>query len=102
MACSVDAALMREESIETYLRRRVKAAGGLCIKLSPFGQVGIPDRLVLLPGGVVVFVECKKPKNAKVARLQEWWRDKQILRLGFAHRFVFTREDVDELMEVFG
>jgi hypothetical protein len=94
--------MIREESIEAYLRRRVKAAGGLCIKLNPAGYVGIPDQLVLLPGGVAVFVECKKPKNAKVARLQDWWRDKQILRLGFAHRYVFTREDVAEMMEVFG
>jgi hypothetical protein len=94
--------MTREASIETYLRERVKAAGGLCIKLNPAGYVGIPDRLVLLPGGVVVFVEVKKPRNARVARLQEWWRDNHILRLGFAHCFVFTREDVDTMMEVFG
>jgi hypothetical protein len=93
--------VVREHSIESYLRSRVKDAGGLCIKLNPFGYVGIPDRLVLLPGGVVVFVECKKPKHAKVARLQRLWADK-LAGMGFAHRYVFTREDVDEMMEVFG
>lgn len=92
---------MREESVETRLRKAVKARGGLCIKLSPVGAVGIPDRLVLLPGGVVVFVECKKPRNAKVARLQVWWCDK-LRALGFRSVFVYTPEDVDNLMESVG
>lgn len=91
--------MTRESSIETYLRKQVKAAGGLCIKMSPAGVVGIPDRLVLLPGGVVVFVECKKPRGAVVARLQKHWRD-ELVRLGFRHEYVFTREEVDNLMEV--
>lgn len=92
--------MTREKSIETYLCKQVKVAGGYCIKLSPLGNVGIPDRLVLLPGAVVVFVECKKPKGGVVSRLQKWWRD-EIGKLGFEHRFVFTREDVDQLMEDF-
>jgi len=88
----------REASIETRLRDGVKALGGYCIKLSPIGLVGIPDRLLLLPGGRVVFVECKKPRRAVVAKLQAWWRD-EIKRLGFRHEFVFTKQDVDKLME---
>lgn len=93
--------MTRESSIETYLRERVKAVGGYCIKLNPMGNVGIPDRLVLLPGGVAVFVECKKPKGGVVGRLQTWWRS-ELIGLGFPHRYVFTREDVDLLLEVFG
>jgi hypothetical protein len=89
---------VREESVETHLFRAVKAARGLCVKLSPLGAVGIPDRLVLLPGGRVAFVECKKPKNGRIARLQFWWRDK-LIEMGFLHRFVLTKQDVDELME---
>jgi hypothetical protein len=91
---------MREASVETYLRGRVKDAGGLCIKLNPAGYVGIPDRLVLLPGGVLVFVECKKPRGAKIARLQYYWRDR-LVGLGFAHHYAFTRAEVDEIMEDF-
>lgn len=93
--------MTRERSIETYLRSRVRDAGGLCVKLNPAGYVGIPDRMVLLPGGVVVFVECKKPRGGKVGKLQFVWRDR-LVEMGFSHRFVFTKEDVDEIMEVFG
>jgi hypothetical protein len=89
---------MREESVESHLFRAVKAARGLCVKLNPMGVVGIPDRLVLLPGGRVAFVECKKPKNGRIARLQFWWRDK-LVDMGFMHRFVLTKQDVNELME---
>ena len=90
--------MTRETSIETRLRNGVKDLDGYCIKLSPLGKVGIPDRLLLLPGGRVVFVECKKPRGSRIARMQEHWRD-EIERLGFRHEYVFTREDVDQLME---
>lgn len=93
--------MVREASIEGYLRDRVRGAGGLCVKLNPAGLVGIPDRLVLLPGGRIVFVEVKKPRGGVIGKAQFVWRDR-LIGLGFAHRFAFTREDVDELMEVFG
>jgi hypothetical protein len=93
--------MVREVRIETYLRDRVKGAGGLCIKLAPAGYVGIPDRLVILPDGRVLFVEVKKPRGGVVGKAQFVWRDR-LIGLGVAHRFCFTREDVDELMEVFG
>jgi hypothetical protein len=89
----------REASIEGYLRARVSDVGGLCVKMNPAGLVGIPDRLVVLPGGRVAFVEVKKPRGGVVGKAQFVWRDR-LLGLGVAHRFVFTREDVDELMEV--
>lgn len=90
--------MIRETHIEGYLRARVQDVGGLCIKLNPAGVVGIPDRLVVLPGGAVVFVEVKKPAGGKIGRLQFWWRDK-LLDMGVMHRFVFTREDVEEMLE---
>lgn len=92
--------MVREVSIESHLRKSVKKASGMCVKLNPFGYVGIPDRIVLLPGGVLVFVECKKPRNAKIARLQTWWADR-LMKMGFSHRYVFTREDVDVLLKEF-
>jgi hypothetical protein len=93
--------VIRESSIEGYLRQRVKDRGGLCVKLNPAGLVGIPDRLVVLPGGRVAFVEVKKPKGGLVGKAQFVWRDR-LVELGVMHRFVFTKEDVEEMLEVMG
>jgi hypothetical protein len=89
---------VREARIEDYLRARVRDAGGICVKLGAASYVGIPDRLVVLPGGWIVFVEVKKPKGGRIGRLQMYWRRK-LLELGCRHRFVLTREAVDGLME---
>ena len=91
--------MTRETHVEGYLRARVQDVGGLCVKLNPAGYVGIPDRLVLLPGGRVVFAEVKKPQGGVIGRLQYVWRDR-LIEMGFAHRFVFTREDVEDMLEV--
>ena len=48
-----------EKTVEAYLRRRVKAAGGLALKLICPGWTGVPDRLILLPGARVCFAETK-------------------------------------------
>jgi hypothetical protein len=90
--------MTREASVEAYLRARVRDAGGLCIKLWPAGYVGIPDRLVVLPGGRVAFVEVKKPRGGVIGKAQFMWRDR-LRELGVAHYFVFTREDTDAMME---
>jgi hypothetical protein len=91
--------MTRETHVEGYLRARVQDVGGLCVKLNPASYVGIPDRLVLLPGGRVVFAEVKKPQGGVVGRSQYVWRDR-LIELGFVHRFVFTREDVEDMLEV--
>jgi len=50
---------MRESAIERYLVQRVRTLGGLCIKITSPGLIGMPDRLVLLPRGWVIWVELK-------------------------------------------
>lgn len=47
-----------EKSVESYLRRQVIARGWVTWKMAPT-EVGIPDRVVLVPGGAVWFVELK-------------------------------------------
>jgi hypothetical protein len=89
--------MTREKSIESYLRSRVKDAGGLCVKLNPTGYVGIPDRLVVLPGGWVFFVEVKKPQGGVIAKTQMVWRGR-LMAMGLQHRFVFTHDDVDGIL----
>ena len=52
---------MLEKQIEQALVRRVKDLGGTCEKFVSPGRRSVPDRLVTLPGGRIIFVECKAP-----------------------------------------
>jgi hypothetical protein len=51
---------MRENRVEATLRDEVKLLGGWAIKFLP-SVMGLPDRVVLLPGGRIYFVETKSP-----------------------------------------
>jgi hypothetical protein len=88
---------MLEKSVEDYLFAEVAKRGGLCIKLNPKGYKGIPDRLVILPRGQVIFVELKRPKGGIIARLQWWWLNR-LWSLGVGARFAISKAEVDELL----
>lgn len=72
---------MLERDIERHLRDGVRNLGGLCLKLVCPGFTGMPDRLVLLPGGTVCFVELKRPGQAE--RQRQGFVQKRLRRLGF-------------------
>jgi len=52
---------MLEKQIEQALCKRVKAIGGLCEKFQSRNKRAVPDRIVTLPGGRIVFIELKAP-----------------------------------------
>lgn len=52
---------IRESLIEINLIKEVEKRGGITYKLPPLGRINKPDRLVMLPGGKIIFVECKAP-----------------------------------------
>ena len=81
---------MLEKDIERALYARVKALGGLCEKFVSPGRRSIPDRIITLPGGVIIFVEVKAP-GKKPTSLQE--RDHA------ARRRLGCRVDVIDSME---
>lgn len=85
-----------EKDIEKALGRMVGRHGGLCLKWVCPGWSGVPDRIILLPGGLVMFVELKRPKGGEIGRLQKWWGDR-LRSLGFIHLFVKSHEDVKAL-----
>lgn len=49
-----------ERAATTYARKR----GWLSYKFQSSGRAGVPDRLFVMPGGAVVFVEFKSPRGA--------------------------------------
>lgn len=61
---------MREKDIEEYLRDQIKAIGGIAYKFVSPGNVGVPDRLVILPGGHIIFTEMKAP-GGKLTAMQK-------------------------------
>jgi len=80
-----------EKEIEQALVKRVKELGGLCEKFTSPGRRAVPDRIVMLPGGRIVFVECKAP-GKKPTELQS--RDHERRRaLGFE---VVVIDDLDQ------
>ena len=62
---------MRESTIEVRLVREVRKLGGLCYKFTSPGAPGVPDRIIILPGGLVVFVELKT-EIGRLAKIQKW------------------------------
>ena len=57
-----------ERDVEAALIRRVKQLGGLCEKFHAIGRRSVPDRIVTLPGNIVIFVELKAPGKKPTAK----------------------------------
>lgn len=72
---------MRESVVEKKLVMEVKKRGGLAVKFVSPGFDGVPDRLVLFPGGRMAFVEVKAP--GKTMRPLQQYRARQLAALGF-------------------
>ena len=60
---------MRERDIEKVLVDEVRKAGGRAYKFTSPGNDGVPDRIVLLPSGQIIFVELKT-EVGRLTRLQ--------------------------------
>ena len=72
---------MREKILERKLVNVVKAKGGIAPKFISPGFDGMPDRLVLIPSGVIAFVEVKS--DGKIPRPLQVARHELLRRLGF-------------------
>ena len=72
---------MREKNVESKLVKAVKSMGGLAPKFTSPGLDGVPDRLVLLPGGKIAFIELKAlGENLRPLQVR---RKRQLEALGF-------------------
>ena len=73
---------MREKTIESKLVKAVREIGGLAPKFVSPGLDGVPDRLVLLPGARIAFIELKA--QGKPLRPLQVRRKRQLEALGFS------------------
>lgn len=86
---------MKEKDIEHKLVTETVRRKGVALKFVSPGCIGVPDRIVMLPGGRLGFVELKapgkKPRPIQARRIQ------QMQAMGFK---VFVVDDMEEIGSV--
>jgi hypothetical protein len=88
---------MREKTVESKFTSAVKAKGGLAVKFTSPGFNGMPDRLVMFPGGRIAFVEVKAP--GETPRPLQRSRLKLLRRLGFKAFVLDNTSDIPKIIE---
>lgn len=86
-----------EKSVERKLVELTKLSGGLCIKLLTYQFTGLPDRMCLFPGGIIIFVELKttgeKPRKIQSAV------HRMLRNIGFRVEVIDTIKGVEDLIK---
>lgn len=86
---------MTEKQIEMKLIKETKKQGGLALKFISPGFVGMPDRILLFPGGGLAFVEVKAP--GEKPRALQLKRHGMLRRLGFK---VYVLDDAVQIEQI--
>jgi VRR-NUC domain len=87
---------MKEAAIDKRCYEEARLRGGMLMRLRPPPQ-GVPDRLLLMPGGHVVFVEMKTPTG----RVQPGQRDfmKELSRMKVPWRVIRSLDEFVALLD---
>lgn len=85
-----------EKDIEKWLGDQVKNLGGLYYKFVSPGNRGVPDRIIVFPPGVTIFVELKTDKG-RTSAIQDV-QIKRLQRVGAPVRVVKGRADAELLV----
>ena len=88
---------MRESKIEARLVTLVRQRGGLCYKFVSPGNPGVPDRIVITPGGRTWYVELKNERG-RLSAVQKWQHE-QLRRRGAQVRTLKSIEQVIAFVE---
>lgn len=88
---------MSEAKTEKAFERWVESIGGEAFKLQRIGKRGWPDRSVLLPGGVILFLEFKAPRGK--IRPQQRTTIARLRELGFVAEIVYSVEEAKAYVE---
>ena len=88
----------REKDIEAYLKKRLEAMGCLFLKWVSPGNDGVPDRILIIPGGRICFVEVKT-RTGHMTGLQIAWQKK--LKQKCCNTIcIHGRDEADELIGI--
>lgn len=85
-----------EKKLEARLVREIEARGGMALKYTSQFHRGIPDRICLIPPGILTFVELKST-GQKPTKLQEHAMEK-LTSLGFDCLVIDTTEKLEEYL----
>lgn len=88
---------MNEKQIENKLTLAVKKVGGIAPKFVSPGFAGMPDRIVLLPDGLIAFVELKAP--GKKPRPLQLARHRLLRSLGFKVYVIDSVKQIGEMLD---
>lgn len=88
---------MREKQIEQKLVQAVRKSGGMCLKFVSPNFDGMPDRLILLPGGKIAFTELKAP--GKKPRPLQLARHKTLMGLGLRVYVIDSAEQIGAILD---
>ena len=95
----VNHAEVSEKAIERYLVDEVKKLGGVCLKYSNQNMAGYPDRLILLPGAVTIWIELKS-KGKHTTALQDI-RLRALNKLGYDTYICDNKEAIDKIIKTY-
>ena len=87
---------MLEKELEKKLRDKVKKLGGKAYKFVSPGNAGVMDRIVLMPGGIIYFVEMKRP-GGKLSKLQIVQK-RTIEKLGFNVLIISSEQELNDFI----
>lgn len=87
---------MNEKLIEKKLRESVKKLGGMALKFTSPGTAGVPDRIVIMPGGKIHFVEVKSA-GKKLSPMQKRFAGK-LTDLNFHFWALSSQQALDEFI----
>lgn len=91
---------MQEKYIERKLVKEVKEMGGIALKFVSPGLDGMPDRIILLPGSKIAFVEIKSP--GKKPRPLQLARHEMLRKLGFKVFVLDDAADIEKILKEIG
>lgn len=88
--------MISEKRIEENLRIKVQKIGGKALKFVSPSVTGVPDRIVLLPGARIHFIELKAPKGVLSPRQKVV--QKELTELGFTVKTISNMEQLNDFI----